>query len=80
MTINGIARGSGPGARALGDPVNVLLWLANQQSRLGRGLLAGEIISTGTCTGLDPVLPGDRAVADFGSLGKVNVEFEAAGG
>lgn len=76
MTINGALRGRGTGDRALGDPLNVLLWLANQQSVEGRGLKAGEIVSTGTCTGLDPVLPGDRVQADFGELGIVEICFE----
>jgi 2-keto-4-pentenoate hydratase len=77
MQINGEAKGSGEGARALGDPMNVMVWLANQQSHLGRGLKAGDIVSTGTCTGLDRVNPGDRVVADFGSLGRVALALEA---
>ena len=77
MTVNGALKGQGTGARALGDPMNVLIWLANQQSRFGRGLDAGAIVTTGTCTGLDPVCVGDRAVADFGPLGTVAVEFTA---
>ena len=76
MTINGALRGTGTGERALGNPMNVLLWLANHQSVRGRGLKAGEIISTGTCTGLDPVRPGDRVQADFGHLGSVEISFE----
>src|SRR5262249_30281830 len=76
MTINGAARGAGTGDRALGDPLNVLLWLANPQSGAGRGLISGEIVSTGTCTGLDPVAPGDRVRADFGGLGTVEISFE----
>jgi 2-keto-4-pentenoate hydratase len=76
MTINGAVRGTGTGDRALGDPLNVLLWLANQQSAEGRGLKSGEMVSTGTCTGLDPVLPGDRVQADFGDLGTVEISFE----
>lgn len=75
MTINGMPRGTGTGARALGDPINVLVWLANQQSVAGRGLHAGEIVATGTCTGLDPVRPGDRVRADFGDLGTVDIAF-----
>ena len=75
MQVNGTVRGSGTGARALGDPMTVLLWLANQQSRDGRGLKSGEIVTTGTCTGLDPVGPGDRAQADFGELGRVEIVF-----
>ena len=75
MMINGIMRGTGTGALALGDPMNVLLWLANQQSAAGHGLKSGEIVSTGTCTGLDPVRPGDRVQADFGELGRVEIQF-----
>jgi 2-keto-4-pentenoate hydratase len=75
MAINGTPRGEGTGSRALGDPLNVLLWLANHQSAVGRGLEAGEIVSTGTCTGLDPVHPGDIVRADFGPLGTVEIAF-----
>jgi 2-keto-4-pentenoate hydratase len=75
MTVNSETKGEGTGARALGDPMNVLIWLANQQSRVGRGLEAGAIITTGTCTGLDPVRVGDRAIADFGALGIVDIAF-----
>ena len=73
MIINGKTMGRGTGARALGDPMNVLVWLVNQQSQLGRGVKAGEMISTGTCTGLDSVHPGDRIAADFGTLGIVEI-------
>jgi 2-keto-4-pentenoate hydratase len=76
IRINGEQRGQGYGARALGGPMNVLVWLANQQSRFGRGLKAGDIVSTGTCTGLDGVKPGDGVVADFGSLGCVEIMLE----
>jgi 2-keto-4-pentenoate hydratase len=77
MTVNDEMKGQGTGARALGDPMNVLTWLANQQSRFGRGLDAGAIVTTGTCTGLDPVRVGDRATADFGQLGTVAIMFTA---
>ncbi len=76
MTIDGYACGAGEGARALGDPMNVMVWLANQQSRRGAGLTRGICVSTGTCTGLDKVKPGDHVVADFGCLGAVQIDFE----
>ena len=76
MRINGNDRGRGEGARALGDPMNVMVWLANQQSGFGRGLKAGDIVSTGTCTGLADVAPGDVVVADFGSLGCVELMLQ----
>jgi 2-keto-4-pentenoate hydratase len=53
-----------------------MVWLANQQARMGRGLKAGDIVSTGTCTGIAAVRPGDEAVADFGQLGRVEITFE----
>jgi 2-keto-4-pentenoate hydratase len=74
MLINGKVHGEGTGSRVLGDPLEALVWIAEQQSRAGRGLFAGEIISTGTCTGVDRVHPGDRVSADFGTLGTVDVE------
>jgi len=73
--LDGNLREEGIGARALGHPIIVLQWLANKQSQTGRGLLAGEIISTGTCTGLLDVAPGDFVVADFGMLGQVEIRF-----
>lgn len=76
MRINGEIRGEGTGSRVLGHPLEALVWLAEHQSRAGRGLFAGEIISTGTCTGVDRVQPGDRVSADFGSLGTVDVVFD----
>lgn len=75
MTINDDLRGSGTGARALGDPLNVLLWVANHQSKCSVGIKRGEIVTTGTCTGIDPIHQGDFARADFGALGAVIIEF-----
>jgi 2-keto-4-pentenoate hydratase len=76
MRINGAERGRGVGSMALGDPLNSLLWLVNLLSRRGRGLMAGEWVSTGTCTGIETAAPGDRAVADFGDLGVVEVTLD----
>jgi len=75
VSANGALREEGTGARALGHPLNVLHWLANRRSQTGRGLLKGEIVSTGTCTGVLPVAPGDHVVAEFGALGSVDIRF-----
>jgi 2-keto-4-pentenoate hydratase len=77
MTINGIPRGTGTGERVLGNPLHALSWLAGLLSDTGSGLKAGEIVTTGTCTGLDMVGPGVTAVADFGSFGSVEIKFAA---
>lgn len=75
MTVNDDVRGIGNGCRALGDPLNVLLWVANRRSQHPVGIKAGEMVTTGTCTGLDPIHPGDVARADFGAFGAVVIEF-----
>jgi 2-keto-4-pentenoate hydratase len=67
----------GIGANALGDPRRVLEWTANHLSRCGDGIAAGEVISTGTLTGVTAVNPGDHLLADFDELGRVEVRFAA---
>jgi 2-keto-4-pentenoate hydratase len=79
LSINGEEAAVGIGERALGDPVNVMLWLANHL-RGSEGLKAGEIVSTGTCTGLIRVRPGDLLRADFGEIGIVEVPLTDARG
>ncbi len=79
VAINGQPKGSGTGSRALNDPLNVMLWLANHLSGRQRGLRAGDIVATGTCTGLDQVTAGDVVTADYGTLGQVRMTFEKAG-
>ena len=73
LSVDGALWDSGTGARALGHPLNVLQWLADKQEG---GLQAGEIVSTGTCTGLAEIAPGNYVVANFGTLGRVEVEFD----
>ena len=65
----------GVGANALGDPLAVLEWTANHLSALGDGIVEGEVVSTGTCTGVLPVAPGETFVADFEELGRIEVRF-----
>ena len=77
LFVNGAFVVEGVGANALGDPLNVLEWTANHLSSLGDAILAGEIITTGTCTGVTPVAAGDVAVADFGDLGRVEVRISS---
>jgi 2-keto-4-pentenoate hydratase len=74
MTVAGTLTGSGVGSDAFGHPVESLRWLANHLSKRGRGLLAGDTVTTGSCTGIAPVAPGQTATADFGDLGQVIVD------
>jgi 2-keto-4-pentenoate hydratase len=71
MKVDGKVVGEGKGADALGDPFLALAWLANEL-RTREGLKAGQIVSTGTCTGFHKAEPAAKVEADFGNLGKVS--------
>jgi 2-keto-4-pentenoate hydratase len=75
LSIDGLETGEGTGAECLGDPRNVLDWIVETLRVGGIGLEKGQILTTGTCTGIVPLQVGQTAVGDFGSLGKVEVRF-----
>ena len=51
--------------------------MANNVGEDCGGLRAGQVITTGSLTGLRFVDPGARVVAEFSGLGTVEVAFEA---
>jgi 2-keto-4-pentenoate hydratase len=73
MTVNGEETGAGKSSNALGNPLNALLWLANEFSLQGRSLEAGMFITTGTITGFARVKSGDKVRAEFGPLGAIEI-------
>ena len=76
LEVDGRERRRGAGADVMGDPLRPLLWLAEERRRLGDGLRAGEIISTGSMTGMLPIGAGQRVVAHFGPAAKVEIDFD----
>jgi 2-keto-4-pentenoate hydratase len=75
LLCNGKPRRTGSAAAAIDNPMVPLTWLANELSRTGMGLQAGQMISTGTLTGMLAPKPGETYVADFGPFGSVTVSF-----
>ena len=76
LSVDGELKGEGTGALVLGHPLIALTWLANEMSRRGDGMHAGELVAAGTCTGLHFVQAGSTVVADFGAaLGQVTIQF-----
>jgi 2-keto-4-pentenoate hydratase len=77
LLVDGEERRSGSGALVLGNPLLALVWLVNQRrawpQSIGGHLLAGEVVSTGTCTGMRRAHGGETFVGDFGPLGTVAV-------
>lgn len=75
LYVNGVATRKGNGAMALGNPLNVVTWLANALSRYGNGLQAGDFVTTGITCEVYMARLGDHIKADFGSLGSVELNF-----
>jgi 2-keto-4-pentenoate hydratase len=76
LAIDGVQTGAGTGALVLGHPLLALTWLANELSRQGVGLRAGQLVAAGTCTGLHFAQPESTVVADFGPrLGQLTIHF-----
>jgi 2-keto-4-pentenoate hydratase len=71
--VNGEAGDIGLGANVLGGPHIGLTWLANELSRLGLTLRAGEVVTTGTCVKPIAITEGTRVAGDFGVLGNVSI-------
>ncbi len=73
---NGGAPNLGSGAAALGDPVAVLVWLANWLAERDRQLEKDWVVLSGGIADAFPVAAGDRFIASYSDdLGKVAVSF-----
>ncbi|WP_394779927.1 2-keto-4-pentenoate hydratase [Undibacterium sp.] len=64
------------GGNPVGDIWELLVWLANHAALRCGGLRAGQIITTGSCTGLTFAKPGTRVKAIFPGLGAVELLVE----
>jgi 2-keto-4-pentenoate hydratase len=69
-----VARGS---AKAIldGDPFGTVVLLANAPPDAVRGLRAGDVVTTGSCTGAPPLRGPGRYRAAFAGLGSVEIDF-----
>ena len=66
---------SGSGANVLGDPRVALTWCVNELSALGIPMSNDEFVTTGTSVIPLEVVPGDHVSADFGLLGRIEVQI-----
>jgi 2-keto-4-pentenoate hydratase len=55
LEIDGVNRGESIGGNTAGDPVRLLVWLANHAALRGLPLGAGDIITSGALTGMNVV-------------------------
>ncbi len=59
--VNGEVVGKGVGTDLLGDPLNVLVWLATHAAQRGKPLRAGEFVTLGSMVTPHWINPGERA-------------------
>jgi 2-keto-4-pentenoate hydratase len=77
LLVDGKEAASARGGNAAGHPRRLLAWLANHRARFGAGLAAGDIVTTGSHTGLVFAPPGAEVTAEFAGIGKVTLVFAA---
>jgi 2-keto-4-pentenoate hydratase len=63
------------GGNTAGDVIRLLVWLANHTAQRCGGLKAGQIVTSGSCTGMMRTTPGSAVRAEFPGLGAVEVKF-----
>jgi 2-keto-4-pentenoate hydratase len=73
--LDGVTVVSSTGAMVLGHPLNALFWLAETLHRSGGRLRAGEIIMSGTCTGVTKVAPGQVFAGCFADRAPVEIHL-----
>jgi 2-keto-4-pentenoate hydratase len=76
LVVNGTKTFPGSGAAVLGNPLNVVAWLANELPKFGRRLRQGDRITTGLTTDIHLGCAADDLLADFGKMGSVELRLE----
>jgi 2-keto-4-pentenoate hydratase len=75
-SVNGRLLGEGVGADALGHPFDAVAWVAGHLASLGRGLLRGNVVITGSLVPSHFARAGDRLVFSLAGLGDVELSVE----
>lgn len=65
----------GTTANVCNNPFEALAWLANWCSLRGTGLLRGQLVASGSCTGMTRVELGETVTARFGNMGEVTMKL-----
>ena len=75
-TINGNKVGEGRGADAMGHPLDAVVWLADHLAAIGRGLLRGDVVITGSIVTTKTVTAGDFVLFEIDQLGSVELRID----
>ncbi len=63
------------GGHTTGDVIALLAWLARHAAGRGRPLRAGDVVTTGSCTGMQVAPAGAAVAGDVAGLGRVTLQF-----
>lgn len=76
LEVNGVQAICQYGGHPLGDPLYLLPWLADHAAnRHDGGLRAGDLITTGTWTGLYEAQAGDKLRASIDGVGEIRIDI-----
>lgn len=75
VTKNGEFLDQAKSSAVLGNPLNAVVWLANEVGKYGISIEPGMFVLSGALSKAVPFENGDQFTADFGSLGKVSVNI-----
>ena len=73
VNVTGAEPMTGRGGAVDGGAFGAAAWLANKLAAQGRGLKAGDYISTGTVTPPIKLVSGQKIDADYGALGTISL-------
>jgi len=75
-SVNGQPVGEGRGADAMGHPLDALAWLADHLASIGRGLVRGDVVMTGSLITSKTVTAGDAVAFTLEDLGTVELRVD----
>ena len=76
LQLNGHRIAAGRGLDVLGNPIAAVVWLSRFLLAHGVTLQAGDLVATGSCTGVAQVAPRQRVRAVFDRLGDVELDLQ----
>ena len=74
LKINGEVKAEGTGAAVLGNPLETIVFLANELGAKGQAVPAGVPIMTGGMTSAIAIKADDLIEVDYSTLGKISVQ------
>lgn len=77
LWIDAAMRVAATGSHPCGDPFSSLPWLARHCAARGAGLRAGDVVTTGSWTGMAFAAPGAEVLARFPGIGEARLRLAA---